>query len=141
MEDPIRASLDHCIKCTICETACPVTQVTPLFPGPKYEGPQAERFRQPVGSVDHSVDYCSGCGICSQVCPQGVKVAEINSRARARYKSEHGVPFRDRVLARPGLNGQLGPPAAPLANLIMANGTARRVMERTAGIHHAAAAP
>jgi glycerol-3-phosphate dehydrogenase subunit C len=141
MEDPIRASLDHCVKCTICETACPVTQVTPLFPGPKYEGPQAERFRQPVGSVDHSVDYCSGCGICSQVCPQGVKVAEINSRARARYKSEHGVPFRDRVLARPGLTGQLGTPVAPLANLIMANGTARRVMEKTVGIHHAAAVP
>jgi len=141
MEDPIRASLDHCVKCTICETACPVTQVTPLFPGPKYEGPQAERFRQPVGSVDHSVDYCSGCGICTQVCPQGVKVAEINSRARARYKAEHGVPLRDRILARPGLTGRLGSPVAPVANLVMGSPTARRVMEATVGVHHAAAVP
>ena len=33
------------MKCTICETACPVSNVTPLFPGPKYAGPQAERYR------------------------------------------------------------------------------------------------
>ena len=81
--DLLRDSLDHCVKCTICETACPVSNATPLFPGPKYEGPQAERFRvrgQP--SVDSSVDYCSGCGICTQVCPQGVKIAEINAQAR-----------------------------------------------------------
>ena len=48
--DLMRGSLDHCVKCTICETACPVSNVTPLFPGPKYVGPQAERFRN-----DHEV--------------------------------------------------------------------------------------
>ena len=42
----MRASLDACVKCTICETQCPVAAVTPLFPGPKYVGPQAERFRK-----------------------------------------------------------------------------------------------
>ena len=31
----LRGSLDHCVKCTICETACPVSNVTPLFPGPE----------------------------------------------------------------------------------------------------------
>ena len=41
----MRDSLDHCVKCTICETFCPVSKATPLFPGPKYVGPQAERFR------------------------------------------------------------------------------------------------
>ena len=62
----LRGSLDHCVKCTICETACPVSNATPLFPGPKYEGPQSERYRiADEPSVDASVDYCSGCGICS----------------------------------------------------------------------------
>ncbi|MFZ2032299.1 MAG: 4Fe-4S dicluster domain-containing protein, partial [Candidatus Dormiibacterota bacterium] len=61
----IRDSLDHCVKCTICETYCPVSQVTPLFPGPKYVGPQAERYRGAGPSADSSVDYCSGCGICT----------------------------------------------------------------------------
>src|SRR6201989_2196933 len=83
----LRSSLDHCVKCTICETYCPVSNVTPLFPGPKYAGPQSERYRTTQGeTVDASVDYCSGCGICTQVCPQGVHIAEINSRARARLK-------------------------------------------------------
>ena len=45
----IRDSLDHCVKCTICETFCPVAAATPLFPGPKYVGPQAERYREPGG--------------------------------------------------------------------------------------------
>ena len=45
MSQSIRDSLDHCVKCTICETQCPVAAVTPLFPGPKYVGPQAERYR------------------------------------------------------------------------------------------------
>ena len=31
-----RATLDHCVKCTICETSCPVAAVTPLFSGPKF---------------------------------------------------------------------------------------------------------
>lgn len=141
MEDPIRASLDHCVKCTICDTACPVARVTPLFPGPKYEGPQAERFRQPGASVDHSVDYCSGCGICSQVCPQGVKIAEINSRARAALKAQAGAPVRDRVLARPGVTGPLGAPLAPLVNRVMANRPARVVLERAAGLHRDAPIP
>jgi len=53
-----RASLDHCVKCTICETHCPVSAVTPKFTGPKFVGPQAERFRHGE-SVDSSLEYCS----------------------------------------------------------------------------------
>src|SRR4029434_8080701 len=92
MTELVRDSLDHCVKCTICETYCPYARVTPLFPGPKYVGPQAERYRGTGASVDASVDYCSGCGICTQVCPQGVKIAEINSQARARLWEERNAP-------------------------------------------------
>ena len=31
LHELLRGSLDHCVKCTICETACPVSNVTPLF--------------------------------------------------------------------------------------------------------------
>jgi glycerol-3-phosphate dehydrogenase subunit C len=89
----VRESLDHCVKCTICETFCPVSAATPLFPGPKYVGPQAERFRGAGPSPDASLDYCSGCGICTQVCPQGVRIAEINARARAALKARDGAPL------------------------------------------------
>ena len=107
LDELARDSLDHCVKCTICETYCPVAAATPLFPGPKYVGPQAERYRAPGPSPDHSLDLCSSCGICTQVCPQGVKIAEINSQARARLKEDHGVPLRDRLIARPTLAGRL----------------------------------
>lgn len=100
-----RASLDACVKCTICETQCPVARVTPLFTGPKFVGPQAERFREGA-SVDVSLDYCSGCGICTTACPQGVKIAEINGQARAVMKADH-MPLRDRILPETMLEGML----------------------------------
>ena len=117
LELAMRDSLDHCVKCTICETFCPVAAVTPLFPGPKYVGPQAERFRvADEPSADASLDYCSGCGVCTQVCPQGVHIAEINTQARAKLKERTGIKPRDRILAMPDVGGRLGTPAARLAN-------------------------
>jgi glycerol-3-phosphate dehydrogenase subunit C len=137
----VRGSLDHCVKCTICETFCPVAAVTPLFPGPKYAGPQSERFRGVADSVDHSLDYCSSCGVCTQVCPQGVKIAEINSRARAELKKRDGIPLRDQLLARPAMLGKLGVPFSPFANASLALRPTRIVGERLLGIDRDAPLP
>ncbi len=134
-----RASLDHCLKCTICETQCPVAAVTPLFPGPKYVGPQAERFRAD-GSVDHSVDYCSGCGTCTLSCPQGVKIAELNSQARAAMKADH-MPVRDRIITQTIAMGKLMTPVAPLANAALRVRPLRVAVEATLGIHRDAPMP
>jgi glycerol-3-phosphate dehydrogenase subunit C len=139
--EAIRQSLDHCVKCTICETYCPVSNVTELFPGPKYVGPQAERYRDGGVSPDDSLDLCSGCGICTQVCPQGVHIAEINARARAELKERSGIPLRDRVLARPTVTGRLGTPVAPLANWALANPAVRWGLEKTVGVHRSAPLP
>ncbi len=138
----LRGSLDHCVKCTICETQCPVSNVTPLFPGPKYAGPQSERYRvTDEPSVDASVDYCSGCGICSQVCPQGVKIAEINAQARDKLKRRTGWPLRDRIITRPTWLGRAGTWVAPLANLSLKLRPSRILIEKTLGIHRDAAMP
>jgi glycerol-3-phosphate dehydrogenase subunit C len=141
MTDVIRASLDNCVKCTICETFCPVSQVTPLFPGPKYVGPQAERYRSSGASSDASVDYCSGCGICTTVCPHDVKIAEINSRARAKLWEQRGVPLRNQLIARPSVLGRLGTPVAPLANWTLHNRGVRTLLQRVLGIHRDAPMP
>jgi glycerol-3-phosphate dehydrogenase subunit C len=138
----LRGSLDHCVKCTICETACPVSNVTPLFGGPKYTGPQAERLRvADEASVEHSVDYCSGCGICTQVCPQGVKIAEINAQARDKLKRQRGISLRDRIVTRPTVVGRLGTPAAGLANRSLASRPARMLVEKVLKIHRDAPVP
>ena len=138
----IRSSLDHCVKCTICETVCPVSNVTPLFPGPKYAGPQAERYRiagQP--SLEDSVDYCSGCGLCTMSCPQGVKIAELNAHARSVVKQQSGFKLRDRLIARPTVLGRLGTPVAPLANATLKFAPARVLAERVMGLHRKAPLP
>ncbi|HEX2049347.1 MAG TPA: anaerobic glycerol-3-phosphate dehydrogenase subunit C [Actinomycetota bacterium] len=141
MTELVRESLDHCVKCTICETFCPVSNATPLFPGPKYVGPQAERFRAGDVSPDASLDYCSGCGICTQVCPHGVKIAEINTRARAHLKETTGFPLRDRLIARPDVAGRLGTPVAPVANWMLRNRAARWALERALRIDRRAPMP
>jgi glycerol-3-phosphate dehydrogenase subunit C len=140
MED-VRGSLDHCVKCTICETFCPVSNVTPLFPGPKYVGPQAERFRGGETSMDNSLDYCSGCGICTQVCPQGVKIAEINARARAEMKAQQGIPLRDKVIGRPAATAPIARPVSGHANWALQNRVVRGLIERTMRVHRDAPLP
>ncbi|HZL15014.1 MAG TPA: 4Fe-4S dicluster domain-containing protein, partial [Verrucomicrobiae bacterium] len=106
-EEAVGYTSDECLKCNVCLTVCPVARVTDLFPGPKYVGPQAQRFRtgraQPVQvagmpipqSPDVTVDYCSGCGWCTTACPAGVKIAEMNSQSRARMKAGKRPKLRD----------------------------------------------
>ncbi|OGO26703.1 MAG: sn-glycerol-3-phosphate dehydrogenase subunit C [Chloroflexi bacterium RBG_16_52_11] len=136
---PIDLSLDQCIKCNICTSACPVAAVTDLFPGPKYVAPQAGRFRQPgVPTPDHSVDYCSGCRVCNMVCPTGVKIAEMNARARAVYVEQGKVPpirrARNNLIARVELFGLFAQPIAPFSNWAINNPALRWLIERLFGI-------
>jgi glycerol-3-phosphate dehydrogenase subunit C len=138
--------LDHCIKCNICTTACPVSAVTDLFAGPKYEGPQAGRFRAPnQPSPDKSVDFCSGCRVCNMVCPTGVKIAEINSRARAALVNHGNISLqlrlRNNLIARPESLGKLAHPISPLANYSLNLKPARWLAEVALGIHHSAPLP
>lgn len=139
LEFPVELSLNQCIKCNICTASCPVSAVTDLFPGPKYEAPQAGRFRIPgQPSPDHSVDYCSGCRVCNMVCPTGVKIAEMNARARAALVQQGRIPFmrrlRNNLIARTELFGNLTQPIWPLSNLIIPNPLVRWFTEVTLGI-------
>ena len=122
---------DHCLKCNVCTSACPVAAVTPLFPGPKTVGPQAQRLREPgAPSPDHSIDYCSGCGICTLVCPHGVRVMEINTQAKARMTETNGMSLRNWFLSRNELWGRLGTPFAPLINFGLRNRLLRLLAEK-----------
>ncbi len=146
-------SADECLKCNVCNTVCPVARVTDRFPGPKYVGPQAQRFRiatilppqapsTPVlASPDATVDYCSGCGMCTSACPADVKIAEMNSRARAEIKAGHRPRLRDWLLGQTDLVGRLGVAFAPLANWTLHNRLTRTVIEWTIGIHRRAPLP
>jgi glycerol-3-phosphate dehydrogenase subunit C len=149
----VSASADECLKCNVCNTVCPVMRVTDLFPGPKYSGPQGQRFRlaglqQIQGpysvnpkSPDHSVDYCNGCGWCTTVCPAGVKIAEMNNQARGRLREGKIPKLRDWGLAQTDLVGTMGVLFSPIANFAFHNRVVRAAFELVLGVHRKAPFP
>lgn len=141
--ESVDQTLDHCIKCNICTSYCPVSAVTDRFPGPKYVGPQAQRFRAAgqAHSPDDSVDFCSGCRVCNEVCPAGVRIAEINARARAQIVADRGISLRNRLLGRNELLGKLGSIAPAAANLALHNPVSRLLAEKVLGIAREAPLP
>ena len=78
-------------------------------------------------------------------CPTGVKIAEMNARARAQIVSQGGVPIRQRIrnnlIARTELIGKMGQPVAPIANYMLSNRIIRGTTQLLMGIHHAAPLP
>jgi len=79
------------------------------------------------------------------VCPTGVKIAEMNARARATLVQQGKVPLilrlRNNLIARAELVGMLARPIAPLANAVLANRLVRQATETVLGIHRHAPLP
>jgi glycerol-3-phosphate dehydrogenase subunit C len=101
---------------------CPVSRVTPKFPGPKQAGPGAERFRRSdEPSVDEWIDLCIGCHLCDMVCSSGVNISELNLIAKAKYLDEKGRPFRDWLFTHTYLLGPLGSLFSPIVNHLLRN--------------------
>jgi len=120
------APVEACTKCTACNTVCPVARSTEIFRGPKFLGPESERYRsQPEAAVTAGLDLCSGCKLCEVTCPSQNKGAE-----------EKGRTLRDWVLGHTRLLSRFGSMTAPLANFGNRNPLVRWVMERVLGIHH-----
>jgi len=101
-------SLDNCLKCSDCNTACPVVTAHPAYPGPKRLGPELERMRREGIECDTDwVEYCLGCHRCDLACPNEVNVSELIARAKATHKKTPIRKMRDWWFARPGLLGKL----------------------------------
>ena len=113
---------DVCVRCAACMAVCPVSRVTPKFPGPKQAGPGAERFRRPgEPSVDEWIELCIGCHLCDMVCSSGVNISQLNLIAKAKYLDEKGRPFRDWLLTHSYLLGRFGSFLSPLVNPLLKN--------------------
>jgi glycerol-3-phosphate dehydrogenase subunit C len=139
---PVQMTMDRCIKCNICQAHCPVVAVTDTFPGPKYSGPQAERFRDIEAGPEYSPLLCNGCGICTSVCPNDVAIADIITLAKAdAVEGGRKLSLGQRLLNRPELLGKLAGIAPFLSNAMLGNRLLRILAEKMLGIDRDAALP
>ncbi len=130
-----KTNADDCIRCATCMAVCPVSRVTPLFPGPKQAGPGAERFRKPGDpSVNEWADLCIGCHLCDLACPSGVPISEMNLIAKAKYLDEKGRPLRDWLLTHSYLYGQLGSLFSSILNRLFQNAIVKWLVQSVLGI-------
>ena len=121
---------DVCVRCATCTAVCPVSRVTPRFPGPKQAGPGAQRFRSASEpSVDDWIDLCTGCRLCDTACPAGVPISELNLMAKSKYLNERGRSFRDWLLVRSDLFGELAARFSKMVNPLMKNKIVRRLLD------------
>lgn len=128
-------SLDNCLKCSDCNTACPVSTAQPAFPGPKHLGPELERLRREGLPCDNPwVEYCLGCDRCNLACPNQVDVAGLIARAKARHDKPRMRKLRDYWLARPARLGTMLSILPPASNALLGWSPVRALMSATMGI-------
>jgi glycerol-3-phosphate dehydrogenase subunit C len=128
-------SLDNCLKCSDCDTACPMLSADPRYPGPKHLGPQLERLRREGLPCDTDwVEYCLGCHRCDLACPNQVAVTEMIAAAKARHRKPLPARLRDFWLARPARLGRLLSAAPFLTNRLLGLEPVRRAAAQAMGM-------
>jgi Fe-S oxidoreductase len=81
------------------------------------------------------MDLCIECKACKAECPSSVDMAKIKFEFMAHYHEAHGTPLRARLFADIArLSRWSSGRLAPLANLVLGNGLARWVMEKSVGV-------
>jgi glycerol-3-phosphate dehydrogenase subunit C len=75
------------------------------------------------------------------VCPHGVKVMEMNAKARYKLYQRKSIPLRNRLLGRSELMGKTASPVAPMANFFANLRPLRILAEYTMGVHRDAPLP
>ena len=125
---------EQCMKCSICDSACPMKASNPLYPGPKQAGPDGERYRlKSPEFFDYALKYCLNCKRCEVACPSGVKVADLIAAAKLKY-GKSTRPIRDFSLASTDLVGSIASPFAPIVNPLLASKPVSGVMDALMGV-------
>lgn len=90
LEERARDSADHCVACTSCIAACPITKANKDYKGPKLVGPAHNRMHfSDESDYEETLKLCSNCKNCDIACPHGVSVSTLNMLERAKYYKQH----------------------------------------------------
>ena len=124
-------AIDNCLKCSVCNAACPVYGAHAQYPGPKHLGPELERLRCEGIPADTAwLEYCLGCHRCDLACPHQVGVSQMIARAKAKHRKPLVRGLRDWWFARPGLLGKLTTILPRLSNFVLSMSPARFLMSK-----------
>jgi glycerol-3-phosphate dehydrogenase subunit C len=80
--------------------------------------------------VDDWIELCTSCRLCDTVCPAGVPISELNLLAKAKYLDERGRTFRDWLLVRSDLFGEMAARFSSYVNPLMKKPTVRWLLDK-----------
>ncbi|HXG09898.1 MAG TPA: anaerobic glycerol-3-phosphate dehydrogenase subunit C [Gemmataceae bacterium] len=138
-----------CNGCGHCRTEASAQRMCPIFRATHAEAatPRAKanlmRYLLQEGTdpqllssdaVRAVADLCVNCKMCALECPARVNIPRLMLEAKAANAAQHGLSRSDWVLARTETFARLGSAFALVANAILANRSARWLLEKFFGI-------
>jgi glycerol-3-phosphate dehydrogenase subunit C len=137
LEHELRRVGEICHQCRRCLPLCPAFPA--LFD--RIDATEGEVEGVPMADFDAVNELCYHCRLCYNHCPYtpphewDVDFPQLMRRQQVARARRDGVPLARRLTTRTDLLGALGALAPPLVNFANRNRFARRVMEKTLGIH------
>lgn len=134
MVKPYYFSADLCLKCSICNTVCPVYAVNPNFPGPKFIGPEFFRLGEMKKEESGAADYCTGCRQCELACPNSVPITYLAHQNKTKEKPKPEISLRDWILGYNQWVSRLASLMPDFSNAVLNNKYIRLLMEKILGM-------
>jgi Fe-S oxidoreductase len=147
--DEVRVESSNCNGCGACRTEAPGRRMCPLFRATHGEAAtprakanlmryllQEETGHRLISSneVRAVADLCVNCKMCASECPAHVNIPKLMLEAKAQHVAEHGLDWKEWVLARAETFARFGSAFAPVVNFALAGRTSRWLLEKVFGL-------
>lgn len=136
-DDAMREALS-CIRCGACMNVCPTYGVVGGHTfGYIYPGPIGIPWTAEVHGLEKAGDFaslCISCGLCKEICPAQIDMPMMIAEVKHRDAKHIGHPRVEEVMMGADSAARLASTFAPVANAVIKNETARKVIEAVAGI-------
>ena len=137
-QDPGLKEALNCIRCGACMNICTTYGVVGGHTfGHIYPGPIGIPWTAAVHGLDKAAAFaslCISCGLCKEICPAEIDLPLMIAEVKHRVGKRDGYLRADRTMMDAERFAQTGSALAPIANRVLKNRTARRIMSKVLGI-------